>query len=775
MAVYLNRTLSIMSGNLASPSHENGLDRSLHNIAYENSPLQIFVKAKKKINDIFGEIEEYVIETAHFMDEHNAEVALIDKAEAEQFQSYVHKVAAIRQVLNRDHMKVAFFGRTSNGKSSVINAMLREKILPSGIGHTTNCFCQVEGVDGNEAYLVKEGSDERLNVTNVQQLANALCSEKLCESSKIRIFWPRERCSLLRDDVVFVDSPGVDVSPNLDDWIDNHCLDADVFVLVLNSESTMTLAEKQFFHTVSKRLSKPNVFILMNRWDASANEPEFLESVKSQHQERCIDFLVKELKVANMKEADERVFFVSARETLQARICESKGQPPNNGALAEGFSNRYFEFQDFERKFEECISKSAVKTKFEQHSSRGKTIANEMHQMLDEIFERAGSTRNEKLKQKAQLTDRIGHTEQELMSITREMKLKIHNMVEEVEQKVSKALNEEIWRLNVLVDEFNLPFHTEPLVLNVYKKEINGYVENGLGSNLKSRLSTALAMNIETAQREMTERMHSLIPTESIKQQSKQILARTQPFEMFYTLNCQNLCSDFHEDLEFKFSWGITAMIQRFTGKAKKQQNKGAIMYNRQNSTASIPNVLSPVTNEPNGPQSMCLIQQTGISQEQISVISRFAMASIGSQGTVGGLVVAGFLLKTVGWRVLVGIGALYGCVYFYERLSWNNSAKERTFKEQYVRHATRKLKLIVDLTSSNCSHQVQQELSGTFARLCRVVDTATSDMTDELKKIEGELAVLEANQKNLKLLRNKANYITSELEIFDTNYIRPN
>lgn len=99
------------------------------------------------------------------MTEHSAESAIIDKAESEQFQSYVHKVAAIRQVLNRDHMKVAFFGRTSNGKSSVINAMLREKILPSGIGHTTNCFCQVEGIDGTEAYLVKEGSDERLNVT----------------------------------------------------------------------------------------------------------------------------------------------------------------------------------------------------------------------------------------------------------------------------------------------------------------------------------------------------------------------------------------------------------------------------------------------------------------------------------------------------------------------------------------------------------------------------------------------------------------------------------
>lgn len=210
-----------------------------------------------------------------------------------------------------------------------------------------------------------------------------------------------------------------------------------------------------------------------------------------------------------------------------------------------------------------------------------------MHYMLDAIFERAGSIRNEKLRQKNLLTDRIGHTEQELMAITREMKLKIHNMVEEVEQKVSKALNEEIWRLGVLVDEFNLPFHTEPLVLNVYKKEINGHVENGLGLNLRARLSTALAMNIETAQREMTERMHALIPTEAIKVQSKQILTRTQPFEMFYTLNCQNLCADFHEDLDFRFSWGITAMIQRFTGKAKGK-SKNALMYNRQNSANSV-------------------------------------------------------------------------------------------------------------------------------------------------------------------------------------------
>jgi len=57
-----------------------------------------------------------------------------------------------------------FAYRTSNGKSSVINAMLREEILPSGIGHTTNCFLQVEGSDSGESYLVIGGSTEKQNV-----------------------------------------------------------------------------------------------------------------------------------------------------------------------------------------------------------------------------------------------------------------------------------------------------------------------------------------------------------------------------------------------------------------------------------------------------------------------------------------------------------------------------------------------------------------------------------------------------------------------------------
>lgn len=61
-------------------------------------------------------------------------------------------------------LSLFFSSRTSSGKSSVINAMLWDKVLPSGIGHTTNCFLSVEGTDGDKAYLMTEGSDEKKSV-----------------------------------------------------------------------------------------------------------------------------------------------------------------------------------------------------------------------------------------------------------------------------------------------------------------------------------------------------------------------------------------------------------------------------------------------------------------------------------------------------------------------------------------------------------------------------------------------------------------------------------
>ncbi|XP_047505301.1 transmembrane GTPase Marf [Pieris napi] len=769
MAAYVNRTMSMMAGDGPhNVAMNNGTMRV--NVGNVDSPLQIFVRAKKKINDIFIEIDDYVKDAVTFMHAVSGENGIATPQDVANVEAYVSKVEAIREVLKRDHMKVAFFGRTSNGKSTVINAMLHDKILPSGIGHTTNCFLQVEGSDTDEAFLKTEDSEEKHNVQSVSQLGHALCTTRLQESSLVHIYWPRELCALLRDDVVLVDSPGVDVSPNLDEWIDKYCLDADVFVLVANAESTLMLTEKNFFHKVSTKISQPNIFILNNRWDASASEPEFLDQVRSQHANRCVDFLSRELRVCSPKEAEERIFFISAKEALLTRMKERE-KPVSSPILVEGHQVRYFEFVDFERKFEECISQSAVQTKFAQHSRRGKNIAADVMAALELIYNTACNMKATKVEKQRILQEQLTCIEEQLTSITRQMKDKIGKMVESVEHKVSLTLSQEIRRLSALVDEYDTPFRTERAALEQYKRSLHRHVESGLGSRLKKRLSSDIGHEMDEAQKEMADGMYNILPIHKRAAAASVIMPHQQPFEVLYRLNCDNLCADFQEDLTFRFSYGITAIIQRFQGK-----NTNKIALKNPPQYTPIPPTIGPPA--PSGELSR--MGNGGsvvgpLSAEEWSMISKFALGALTSQGTMGGLLLSGLLLKTVGWRVVVVTGAIYGALYAYERLTWTAKAQERLFKKQYVAHAGKKLRLIVDLTSANCSHQVQQELSTMFARLCRLIDEATTEMDSELTEVREAIKMLDDASTSAKKLRNKANYLSHELELFDDAFLKSN
>lgn len=76
--------------------------------------------------------------------------------------------------------------------------------------------------------------------------------------------------------------------------------------------------------------------------------------------------------------------------------------------------------------------------------------------------------------------------------------------------------------------------------------------------------------------------------------------------------------------------------------------------------------------------------------------------------------------------------------------------------------------KLILILFIYNC-----RELSSTFARLCHLVDETTSEMDTELKNIASTIRILEEATSSAKVLRNKANYLTNELDLFNAAYLK--
>lgn len=83
--------------------------------------------------------------------------------------------------------------------------MLKDKILPTGIGHTTNCFLQVEGVEGRDPYIFIEPSNEKKSIQSISGLASALSTVKVMPDTLIRVCWPKEKCHLLKDDVILLD------------------------------------------------------------------------------------------------------------------------------------------------------------------------------------------------------------------------------------------------------------------------------------------------------------------------------------------------------------------------------------------------------------------------------------------------------------------------------------------------------------------------------------------------------------------------------------------
>uniref|UniRef100_A0AAR2KYG9 Dynamin-type G domain-containing protein n=1 Tax=Pygocentrus nattereri TaxID=42514 RepID=A0AAR2KYG9_PYGNA len=703
------------------------------------SPLKHFVTAKKKINGIFEQLGAYIKESSAFLEETYSNEELDPVTTEEQVaevRGYLSKVAGIGEVLSRRHMKVVFFGRTSNGKSSVINAMLWDKVLPSGIGHTTNCFLRVEGTDGNEAFLLTEGSEEKKSVKTVNHLAHALHQdEDLDAGSLVCVMWPKGKCALLRDDLVLVDSPGIDVTTELDSWIDKFCLDADVFVLVANSESTLMQTEKSFFHKVNERLSSPNIFILNNRWDASASEPEYMEEVRRQHMDRCTSFLVDELGVVDRAQASDRIFFVSAKEVLQARVQKAQGMPEAGGALAEGFQARMFEFQNFERRFEECISQSAVKTKFEQHTVRAKQISEALRLIMDSVHVAAQEQRIHCMETKEEREDRLEFIDKQLDLLTLDCKGKIKNITEEVEKQVSNAMAEEIRRLHVLVDDFHMDFHPSQVVLKVYKNELHRHIEEGLGRNMSERCSNAITSALQNTQTEMIDGLKPLLPL-SVREQVDKLVPR-QCFSLSYDLNCDKLCSDFQEDIGFHFSLGWTMLVNRFLG--PKNTRRALMGYNDQ---VPRPMAITPVST------AMPPFPQGSVTQEELMVSMVTGLASLTSRTSMGIIVVGGVIWKAVGWRLIALSVGLYGLLYVYERLTWTTKAKERAFKRQFVDYASEKLQLIVSYTVRTNRQYC------TFAQLCQQVDVTRQQLEDEIQDMNRKIEQLDSLQSKAKLLR---------------------
>ncbi|XP_046571956.1 mitofusin-2-like [Haliotis rubra] len=682
----------------------------------QRSRLQLFGQAKKKIDYIFKEIGQFLQETDTFVDEIGTTFQEILPADVSaKVKGYKEKVQDIREVIQRKGMKVVFFGRSSNGKSTVINAMLRDKIMPSGICHTTHCFIQVEGRDSTGAFLLTEGSDQPKNIKLIEQLVHNLSDQRLESNSLIRILWPKDKCRLLRKDVVFVESPGVEMFTHNDSCIEKFCMDADVFVLVANAMCTLTQTEKNFFHKVSSHLLKSNIFVLQNHWDASSRERN-VENIRRQHMKRSIAFLVDELKVCDRETAEDRVFFVSAYEALVFRLHQDMRTPTPSGELRVGYEKRLSEFDKFENQFEQCISKSAVKTKFEHHTVSGKFITSDVRGIMEQAYTTSLQLKTDQENKRQERNNELVAIERDLFSLDNNIETEIPTIVKDVLREVNTALMKETGRLSRLVKEYDQPFHADNV--KDYKRGLNECVKQ---EEIGRDLEDAFLQGVNDAETRMADRLPSILPNRTIAMLHNHI----PDTDVNLDSRNRNLYENFEENLEFRFCSSLPTRLER--GVVGGVACAAAILH-----------------------------RDTPIVGTTFMSLSFQALQGLGL-GAVG---VA---------SVMVGSVAVPAAEQVYKRLHWTNAAKEKAFKQQYENYVKRQLTCF----KSDYSNMVKPRLWSAFDRLCQQVERTKHQLQEDLAKLNVTISQLEEISGKSKSLRNKADWLDGELNTFVETYLK--
>ncbi|KAL3093220.1 hypothetical protein niasHT_022670 [Heterodera trifolii] len=759
-----------MAATINHISASNGNDQKRRHLASGNEPLQRFGEAKKWMTDIYGQLDGHVGELLEFyLGLAKNGQKFVPPAQIDEIGRFRDSVRAIREVIGRDKMKVVFFGRTSNGKSSVINAMLACRVLPQGMGHTTCCFLQVEGGSEQDKYFMMEDGEKHFPIAELDSVGHALGSEgtgSLGRDSLIHIFYPKSASKLLQNDVLIVDSPGVDLSPEFDSWIDKHCLDADVFVLVSNSESTLTQAEKNFFIRVSKKLSRPNIFILCNRWDASATETEESRAqIRAQHEQRFEDFLANELKVCNVAEAKNRYFFISAREMQDARLREKGELTKTSPYQQEGFQRRALEFKQFEEQFEKCISKSAIRTKFEAHNRRANDIVEAIQHNLSTVLDLADQEQKRlalefQLKTKEFASCRDNFKFFERTYFTEQQKLR-----SEVHLKVSADFLDEIGRLEAIIDRFKHPFVDDPELISDYKRQLAIHVNGVLSEGLQNQCTGGLMAQIWSLEQSMHAFVKKILNERHAEQLDK-IWQYKQPFKFAIVVNCPELMSDFYEDLEFRFSLGVEN-VARWILSITRGQPITAIDRN-----VLRMNVLS--RQEHNDGSRIGHGQQRPDKREVDAFLSNIVVQSAtylmnGSVGvTIAGLVI----YKNVDWRWVVGGVGFVAGLYAFERLRWNNGAKEERLKTQFRQHLEQRLHQTESIHTSSCEQQVTRELDQVYEGLKTVVGGFHREMKEGIDQCKCQKDSLAGIVKSINTIKNKTNFVGSTLDEFSRRFL---
>ncbi|XP_066299950.1 bacterial dynamin-like protein [Branchiostoma lanceolatum] len=233
------------------------------------------------------------------------------------------------QQLESGDCPILVAGETSAGKSSLLNLLLGEDVLPQSLLSTTHVICElkrgtrkrvvVHSLDGDDDIQFDlVGSEENQK----REISKYIYSkEKVPKYKKVEIFWPSP---ILHEGIFLVDSPGVGDDSKLDSITSNYLSQACAFIYVINTANAGGVQPDRVLRIIQQSLSQipesgfhpKSAIFVFNKWDQVPKWEE--EEVKVQ--------MIKRLQ-KSWPELDptSQVFYMSVQKAAE---CQRSGVGP---------------------------------------------------------------------------------------------------------------------------------------------------------------------------------------------------------------------------------------------------------------------------------------------------------------------------------------------------------------------------------------------------------------------------------------------------------------
>ena len=241
------------------------------------------------------------------------------------------KLEESRKKLESRNFSVGILGEFKRGKSTVINSLLEQEIMPADILPTSATMNRVTyDMEPHVELEMRDGSRLEIGIDQLPDYVTKLDEEKEAQAAKVEeavVYYP---CKFCQNGVDIVDTPGLNDDERMTRITEEIIPKLDVVIMVLVPDNPFSISEADFVLNKLMTSDLGRLLFLVNKIDTvrpASRREAAVENIKARIQEKVLESIERkygkdsqEYEDAARKLGNIKVYPFSALDALEGKL-----------------------------------------------------------------------------------------------------------------------------------------------------------------------------------------------------------------------------------------------------------------------------------------------------------------------------------------------------------------------------------------------------------------------------------------------------------------------